>query len=335
VKRTPTTKDVGLLHQLHQAGQLILKPGFQRNSVWPDEARAYLIDTILNDRPIPLLFFQRGRSADSGKLTYYVIDGQQRLRAIFDFLEDEFRLIETKGRYRNKLHSELPQFVRDEISNYDLMVDELTGYSEKDMRDIFVRMNKYVVKAVPQEVRHAQRPGAFADFVNSLAANEFWKTNRIFTKKQRIRMRAAEFCAELAILLIEGPQDKKASVDLYYETYDKRFPRSARVKRLLSDYLDWISANIPGLNGCFLRKPVDFYALIGALREIYMRKGRLPRVDSEELAARISAFEAKLNEIPPSGEAARYVEAASRQTDNLRPRKTRIDVLKKLVLDRL
>lgn len=56
-KLSPTTKDVALLRQLHEEGQLGLAPQFQRNAVWPRAAKAYLIDTILNDRPIPLMFF--------------------------------------------------------------------------------------------------------------------------------------------------------------------------------------------------------------------------------------------------------------------------------------
>jgi uncharacterized protein with ParB-like and HNH nuclease domain len=79
-KLSPTTKDVALLlYQLYQGGQLKLKPEFQRESVWPRAAKAYLIDTILNDRPIPLFFFQRTTSAQSGRPEYAVIDGQQRL----------------------------------------------------------------------------------------------------------------------------------------------------------------------------------------------------------------------------------------------------------------
>ena len=49
-KFSPTTKDIALLHQLQQSGQLKLQPEFQRNSVWPRAAKAYLIDTILLHR---------------------------------------------------------------------------------------------------------------------------------------------------------------------------------------------------------------------------------------------------------------------------------------------
>jgi hypothetical protein len=72
-KRSPTTKDIALLHQLFKSDQLTLAPEFQRNSVWPTAAKAYLIDTILNDRPIPLLFFQRTTSPQTGRPTYVIV----------------------------------------------------------------------------------------------------------------------------------------------------------------------------------------------------------------------------------------------------------------------
>src|SRR6185369_13903587 len=116
-KRSPTTKDIALLYQLYQSGQLTLATEFQRNSVWPHKAKAYLIDTIINDRPIPLLFFQRSTSAQTGQPTYNVIDGQQRLRSIFDFLDDRFRLSQSSksSNYYNKRFSGLPNTIQNDI----------------------------------------------------------------------------------------------------------------------------------------------------------------------------------------------------------------------------
>jgi hypothetical protein len=160
VKRSPTTKDIGLLYQLYKNGQLTLAAEFQRNAIWPRPAKAYLIDTILSDRPIPLLFFQRTTSAQKGLPAYTIIDGQQRLRAIFEFLDDRFRLSESpkRSRYFNRRFSDLPSELKDQIRNYDLVIEELSGYSESDIRDMFVRINKYVVRLSPQEMRHAIRP---------------------------------------------------------------------------------------------------------------------------------------------------------------------------------
>jgi hypothetical protein len=177
-KRSPTSKDIGLLHQLFKNNQLTLAPEFQRNAIWPRVAKAYLIDTILNDRPIPLLFFQRAASAQTGLPSYAVIDGQQRLRAIFEFIDDRFRLATgpKKTMYSKKRFSELPPSLQKRILNYDLVVEELSGYSENDIRDMFVRINRYVVQLSPQELRHAKGSGKFHNFVEDLGRDTFWKT---------------------------------------------------------------------------------------------------------------------------------------------------------------
>src|SRR5437016_1254091 len=140
-KRSPTTKDIALLHQLFKNNQLTLAPEFQRNSVWPNPAKAYLIETILNDRPIPLLFFQRTTSPQTGRPSYTVIDGQQRLRAIFDFMDDRYSLAKDpkRSKYSQKRFSELEHRLKEQITNYDLIIQELSGYSDNDIRDMFVR----------------------------------------------------------------------------------------------------------------------------------------------------------------------------------------------------
>jgi hypothetical protein len=124
--------------------------------------------------------------------------------------------------------------LQDQIRNYDLVVEELSGYTEGDIRDMFVRFNKYVVKLAPQEMRHAKATGRFHEFVEALGSIDFWKTHRVFSPKNIIRMRSVEFAAELTILLIEGPQDKKASVDLYYQQYKDKFPEAKEINSRLA-----------------------------------------------------------------------------------------------------
>lgn len=319
-KLSPTTKDVALLRQLHEDGQLTLAPQFQRNAVWPRAAKAYLIDTILNDRPIPLLFFQRTASAQTGRASYRVIDGQQRLRAIFEFLDDRFKLVETKNaKLRNKKYSDLPKWAKDQILQYDLAVQELSGYSDSDIRDIFVRMNKYVVKLSPQEVRHAKEQGRFAKFVEQLGRLPFWGSNRVFSPQQMRRFRPVEFCAEVAILLQEGPQDKKDAIDVYYQKYAAKVPFEADVRNRLDRYINWIGQALPGLSLSRYRKPTDLYSLIGALDECWDEVQK----KAQGCGARLLEFEQKV--VPGArGGPGRYFAAASRQTDNLQPRQTRI-----------
>lgn len=332
-KLSPTTKDIALLQQLHLNKQLDLAPEFQRNSVWPPKAKSYLIDTIINDKPIPIFFLERSTSLQTGQPNYAVIDGQQRLRAIFDFLSDSFPLTETTIRkVRGKKYSQLPKEIQERILNYDLVVEELSGFTEKDIRDIFVRMNKYVVKLSPQEIRNARDTGKFKEFVDRLAKWPFWRDHGVFTAKQTNRMRNAEFVAELAILLTEGPQDKKGAIDLYYGTYRASFPEGRQIESRLQALLAWIKTALPDLRQTRYRKPTDLYSLIGALDAIASRSASaFKRLEPKSAGTRLRAFEKKVATSVPRGEAGRYAAASSRQTDNIAPRNTRIEVLSEII----
>jgi hypothetical protein len=332
-KRSATTKNVGLLWQFNQDNQLTLTTEFQRNAVWPTKAKAYLIDTILNDQPIPIFFLQRTTSAQTGRPAYVVVDGQQRLRAIFEFLEDRFRLTQSssKAPYYRRKFSELPFSLQEQIRNYDLTVDELSAYSDADIVDMFVRMNKYVVKLSQQELRHARQHGKFRDFVEGLGRLDFWTQYRVFSPLQIRRMRAVEFAAELTILFIEGPQDKKKALDLYYGKYEKAFPYANEVRAGLEAYLKWIILALPQLASTRFRKPVDLYSLIGALDLVTEGGKRLSKLDTSKAGAALLKFEERTRSGSAGGDAAKYVVAASRQTDNIMPRTTRIGILSKLL----
>jgi len=80
--------------------------------------------------------------------------------------------------------------MRERLWNFDFVVQELSGYSDKDIQDIFARMNKYVVRLSKQELRHAQKEGKFKDFVERIAKWPFWRQEKVFTDVQLKRMLA-------------------------------------------------------------------------------------------------------------------------------------------------
>lgn len=335
IKTSPTTKDVALLKQLHQEGQLRLQAEFQRESVWPKVAKSYFIDSVLNDRPVPLFFFERGTSIQTGRPEYSVIDGQQRLRALFEFIDDVFPLSEVgqdgvARALKGKKFSELSPELQQTILNYDLVIQELSGYSEEDIRDIFARMNKYVVRLSKQELRHAKTSGKFKSFVERLAKLPFWRTQRVFSESQIRRMRPAEFVAELVILLSEGPQDKKLAVDLYYGKYQASFPARNELESSLNAYLHWIATTIPQFSRSRYRRSSELYSLIGALDNVTRSGARLAEIDVARVGRRFVDFENETKVAQPRGAPAQYLIAASKHTDDLRPRNTRIEILTSL-----
>jgi hypothetical protein len=332
-KRTITTKDIGLLVQLRDNKQLSLAPEFQRNAIWPRPAKAYLIDTILADRPIPLLFFARSINAQTGKSEYEVIDGQQRLRAIFEYIENKFRLTESdrQSPWYGLRWRDLSSELREKILNYDFVVEELSGYADDDIHDMFRRMNRYVVPLNAQEQRHAVESGKFKDFVEEIGAWPFWIESRIFSRNAADRRRTDEFAAELLILLIEGPQDKKSTIDLYYTAYRDEFVLQDDLRQRLLTYTDFIKTNLPNLSAMQIRRPANFYALVGAIDSVTNQGEFLDELNPTAFRESLARFDQDIQSDEPTPIASRYVRAASRQTDNIAPRQVRIDTLVSLI----
>lgn len=331
-KRRTTTKDVALLLQLRAGKQLTLAPEFQRSSVWPRPAKAYLIDTMLSDRPIPLLFFSRAINAQTGRSEYEVIDGQQRLRAVFEFVDGRFSLTESEGSpwFRKKWNT-LEDRHKQRLLNYDFTVEELSGYSQEDVRDMFRRMNRYVVPLNAQEQRHAVDEGQFKAFAEDVGSWSYWVETKIFSKNAAARRKTDEFAAELAILLSEGPQDKKQTLDLYFKAYKDEFPMRNELRERLLRYMTWLGEAVPNLPTMQLRRPANFYAVIGALDNVTNGGEKFDQVSASMSGALLVQFDEQLKAEEPNPTASRYLRAASRQTDNLQPRQTRIQILSGLL----
>jgi hypothetical protein len=336
-KVTLTTKDVATLLQLEKSGQLKLQPEFQREGVWPKAAKSYLIDSILNGRPIPPIYMQRTTSVQTGRTEFAVIDGQQRIRALREFLDDGFKLTELGDQsvampFKGKKFSGLPVDMQQRRWNFDFVVQELSGYSDVDIQDIFARINKYVVRLSKQELRHAQKQGKFKEFVERIAKWPFWAQRKVFTGAQLARMRAAEFAAEVAILLIEGgPQHQKIAIDLYYPKYSKQFPEGSAIEARLRSFTEWIDKALPDLQQHRFRRSNELYALIGALDTASKKGSLLSKLDPLAARRRLLQFEVETQAKAPKGTAAQYIIAASKHTDDLEPRRTRIEILGSLI----
>lgn len=76
---------IGWFQENYKAGRLVLRPPFQRKPVWTPKQRSFLIESILMQIPIPEVFVQVTQ-ADDGTQQYGVVDGQQRLRTVLQFV---------------------------------------------------------------------------------------------------------------------------------------------------------------------------------------------------------------------------------------------------------
>ena len=269
-----------------EGGILELSPKFQRRKVWPPKAKSYLLDSVIRGKPTPKILIREHISTATRKTMREVVDGQQRLRAIFEYMEDAFKISRTHNKeYAGNYFSGLPDEVQTAIRAYQIATDCLINISDSEVRDIFARLNTYGVKLNKIELLHAEFFGAFRTTAFALG-NEFesfWIQNEILSEASISRMIDAELSAELLIAMTDGIQDK-GRLDFYFKQWDDELPGLSALEKNFRSTIDTIGMLFPdGLAAHEFCRPVLFYSLFCAVA--HMQFG-LPKLRAQR--ARIS-----------------------------------------------
>lgn len=205
----------------HETKKLVLSPEFQRRDVWSTTAKAFLADTIMRGKPFPKIILMQEHI--DGRAIRVVVDGQQRLRAILDFVSDGIKISRAHNReLAGKTFSQLSKDVQDEFLQYQIGCDVLFSAPLSELLDIFARINRSSVKLNAQEIRNAQYSGFFktAAFKVGYENVDAWLSAKIMTKKNVARMEEAEFASDLLATFLNQVQSSK-SVELSYKKFEE------------------------------------------------------------------------------------------------------------------
>ena len=176
VKTQNIEYDLETLVKKIKRGTIKLDPDYQRRHRWTTETSSRLIESLILNIPVPLIYLSQDVDIDietgDEESRYSVIDGQQRLTAIIKFFNNEFSLTgldaltELEGTY----YKDLPPFLIRRLEErtikclrIDSTVDDQVKY------DIFERLNSGSVKLEAQELRNAVSRGPFNDLLKELA----------------------------------------------------------------------------------------------------------------------------------------------------------------------
>lgn len=263
--------------------ELEIQPDFQRRSVWSEHARISLIDTIIKDIPMPKIYISQRIKNES---TYrVVIDGQQRIGAILDFLSNQFPLAAPyTGELEGKFFKDLDDDQKGELLGYQLDFYEVSGYSDQELREMYGRVNRYTIVLNKQELRRADFPGDYLDISENLSLNKYLDEAKIFTPANRKRLGDVEYISELLAILIDGIQDKKGSLDLFYIKYSSwEKEHSSRIQQKFHSIIEDIKFifdedELPLRSSRFKQKS-DFYSLFSAINELH-NEGRKLRKET-------------------------------------------------------
>lgn len=203
-------------------GKLDLSPTFQRRSVWSSSAKAFLADTIIRGKPFPKIILMQ--EFKDGKTIRVVVDGQQRLRAIFDFINDGVKISRAHNReLAGKTFSELPESVREDFLQYEIGCDVLNSAPLSELLDIFARINRYTVKLNSQEMRNATFSGFFKSSAYELGYKyvEYWLSAGVLAKAGVNRMSEAELASDLLASFLVQVQSPKGLETVYKKFEDE------------------------------------------------------------------------------------------------------------------
>lgn len=189
---TPRGMSVTEAYRLYRSGSLLVNRKYQRKLVWTVSEKEKLIGSILKGYPIPLILLaERPQIHGSGK--YEIIDGMQRLNAIFSFIENSFSFDNEyfdidEFSYAKQLATdsilEIPINKKDDekqaikllsgkecadILDYQLAITVYTAMAEEDITEVFGRINSSGKHLSSQEKRQAGVTTAFAELVRTIS----------------------------------------------------------------------------------------------------------------------------------------------------------------------
>lgn len=189
----PADYTLEVLHKKWKNNEINV-PAFQRKFVWTQSQSSRLIESFLVGLPVPAVFLYTVRASQD----FLVIDGQQRLRTIFDFFDGRFgdetngfqpqfdlKGLNEESEYGGKTFASLKNNDQKRLMNATLrafIVMQLEPNDDTSMFHIFERLNTGGTALANQEIRDCVYHGELSKFLNDLNLIENWRV--IFGKPE-------------------------------------------------------------------------------------------------------------------------------------------------------
>lgn len=314
-----------------RAGKYDYNTVYQRDKVWSEETRSFLIDSIMKNYPIPPIFLRMKIDPDTGITKYEVIDGKQRLTTIRDFIDGKVLLPDDFG--DDKIgNSELNGASFEDLNEYEKYKRQFWHYRipiifiETDdgelVKNVFDRLNRNGVPLVYQELRNAKYgESQLYKYIKELSDSHCWRS--IFDDVlANERKEDEEFTSELLFLILEEKiiSYTKETLDELYEKWTSKINVGhIEQYRKIMAYIEKMKLDYSSLK---IKKVSHLYAIWGvAFLAIHQK------VDAKILGEKLSNFYKKYLISKDGLGAEEYKKSMSSNTKGARSRSKRIESL--------
>ncbi|MFC4732604.1 DUF262 domain-containing protein [Salipiger abyssi] len=269
-----------------------LDPSWQRGPVWSEPKKALLIDSILRGYDIPMIYLW-DRGAGSQPYRYEVVDGQQRLRAIWDFLDGDFPLSKDAPNVgsrpiASKAYEDLPKNFKDKLKNFETVIAYIENAQQPEISIVFSRM-QMGVRLNPAEIRNAIQSG-YRQAVDTVA-----RTHSFFAESKipASRFKHQDYLAHaLSVCHHNGKRDAKAPQ--LHDDYTN-ITESSVYAPLIAD-ANSILDLIGEVNELSSRKVTQKWIFVDLFYFIYSNIDKIKKIKASKLSKAYLEFEAERRE---------------------------------------
>lgn len=325
--------------RLLNSGELAIQPKYQRRRTpWPINAKTALIDSVLNNFPIPPIYLRDFVNVE-GKRRKEIIDGQQRISTFVEFYKNEFALSKNifEENFVGLTYSQLPSNEKQMFEDFEVSFLSIRGASESDIISIFTRLNSFSLPLNTQEKRNSTYTGELKTLIYEIAVeyNTFWTDFKILTPNQIARMADASLVSDIIYALVFGIKSASSkSIDTMYNEFDDDFPIKSNIYKNFNDVITYLGnflESIP-IKRAFKSKFMFYSLFLVVYARLFGFESKMEEktgmIDIERSIVSLENFSVKYHNLEFSAEIiARFKQA----TGNVSQRNFRHNELAKLI----
>lgn len=170
-------------------------PEWQRGEVWNTDRKQQLIDSILRSWKLPKFYFVKLDDDD-----FEVVDGQQRLTAIYEFFANELPLSEDSVKeFGGPFYKDLKQRIADTFDDFEIEYDEIEDGTEEELKQFFQRLQQGLPLTSSEKLNSVH--SKLRDFCRSLVKHPFF-THSIAVSDTRLAH--FDVASKVAAIEVEG-----------------------------------------------------------------------------------------------------------------------------------
>ncbi len=273
------------------------RPQYQRTPVWSTSKKVFLIDSILRKYDLPKFYLKQ--TPNDPSYEYEVTDGQQRMRAIWEFFNEEFEIEGKEFKntpYYGYSYNDLSPERKDAFKKFELTFSIIKEANQEEIRTLFARLQMGMT-LIPVELRHALASNLGNSIFSITENHKFFDTCKIIDT----RFKHQDYLDHvIALAYYKNNKDIKASTlyQLYIDLSTSKVSDLANMMKKANKILNWMYEINECSKGIFKNK----WGFVDTFWLLYTHYKKIDIIEYDQYAKNFIDFEIKRKKYNPKPE---------------------------------